>query len=137
MLQPTGGPLLLQDTQPDETKSLLDEKLKKVTTEKAPVAGVTSRAGRGAGGANPDLLSLLGQGRAGAGGFPNQSELGPLRQTLQQLASGGDLPGSGSGAAAAAGVLTAVDEDAEDGEEAPPPADFEYYTDAEDDGMEE
>lgn len=36
-----------------------------------------------------------------------------------------------SGAAAAAGVLTAVDED-EDGEEAPVPDEFGYLTDAED-----
>jgi 26S proteasome regulatory subunit N2 len=38
-----------------------------------------------------------------------------------------------SGAAAAAGVLTAVDEDNEGDEEAPAPNDFEYFTDAEDD----
>lgn len=38
--------------------------------------------------------------------------------------------GSG-GAAAAAGVLTAVDEDEEGAEEAPVPEDFDYYTDAE------
>ncbi|KAJ9150323.1 26S proteasome regulatory subunit RPN2 [Pleurostoma richardsiae] len=48
--KPTGGPLLLLDTQPEETKSLLEEKLKKVTTEKAPVAGQTAggagRSGR-------------------------------------------------------------------------------------------
>lgn len=37
----------------------------------------------------------------------------------------------GSGAAAAAGVLTAVDEDAEDDEEAKVPREFEYFTDAE------
>ena len=35
-------------------------------------------------------------------------------------------------AAAAAGVLTAVDEDEEDGEEAPVPNDFEYETDPDD-----
>lgn len=36
-----------------------------------------------------------------------------------------------SGAAAAAGVLTAVDEDVDGGEEAPLPVEFEYYSDEE------
>ncbi|KAJ3520693.1 hypothetical protein NM208_g13608 [Fusarium decemcellulare] len=48
--KPTGGPLLLHDTQPEEEKSLLEEKLKKVTTERAPVAGQqTGRGGRSGG----------------------------------------------------------------------------------------
>ncbi|KAL8765802.1 MAG: hypothetical protein Q9194_006460 [Teloschistes cf. exilis] len=38
------------------------------------------------------------------------------------------------GAAEAAGVLTAIDEDVEGGEEAPVPREFEYYTDEERDG---
>jgi 26S proteasome regulatory subunit N2 len=42
-------------------------------------------------------------------------------------------PGAGSGAAAAAGVLTAVDEDQEGDEEAPVPDAFDYHTDAEED----
>jgi len=37
----------------------------------------------------------------------------------------------GTGAAAAAGVLTAVDEDDEGGEEAEMPAEFDYETDSE------
>ena len=37
--KPTGGPLLLLDTEPDTPKTLIEEKLKKVTTERAPVAG--------------------------------------------------------------------------------------------------
>jgi 26S proteasome regulatory subunit N2 len=40
---------------------------------------------------------------------------------------------SGSGAAAAAGVLTAVDEDVEGGEEADCPREFEYFSDNEED----
>ena len=40
---------------------------------------------------------------------------------------------SGVGAAAAAGVLTAVDEDEEGGEEAEVPREFEYFSDNEDD----
>lgn len=37
-------------------------------------------------------------------------------------------PQGGSGAADAAGVLTAVDEDEDGGEEAPLPREFDYYT---------
>ena len=48
--------------------------------------------------------------------------------------SGGIAHGN---AAAAAGVLTAVDEDDETGEEAPVPRDFEYFTDNEGDEEEE
>ncbi|KAH7400223.1 putative 26S proteasome regulatory subunit rpn2 [Cadophora sp. MPI-SDFR-AT-0126] len=43
-----------------------------------------------------------------------------------------DAAGEASGAAAAAGVLTAVDEDEEGAEEAEVPRDFEYFTDNED-----
>lgn len=118
MQQPTGGPLLLQDTQPDEPKSLIEEKLKKVTTEKAPVAGPSQDRQ---------------DGRAG------QRRINDISQLLQmaQRSSAAAAPaaaGSGSGAAAAAGVLTAVDEDGEGDEEATPPQDFDYFTDAESDG---
>ncbi|KAL3250771.1 hypothetical protein ABHI18_011019, partial [Aspergillus niger] len=51
----------------------------------------------------------------GAGRFPFGADLGPF-----------------AGAAAAAGVLTAVDEDEEGGEEAPVPNEFEYETEPED-----
>jgi 26S proteasome regulatory subunit N2 len=43
----------------------------------------------------------------------------------------GEASGVLSGAAAAAGVLTAVDEDEESGEEAEVPRAFEYFTDNE------
>lgn len=139
--QPTGGPLLLQDTQPDEEKALIEEKLKKVKTEKAPVAG---QRGAGAGGSSGipdfrrdphgaiealrnasrggdlnninDMASLFSGGRGGAGAFGDEDAA---------------AAGSGSGAAAAAGVLTAVDEDNEGDEEAPVPEEFDYFTDNE------
>jgi len=44
----------------------------------------------------------------------------------------GQAAAPGTGAAAAAGVLTAVDEDEEGGEEAEVPREFEYFTDNED-----
>ncbi|KAK7753087.1 proteasome regulatory particle base subunit [Diatrype stigma] len=123
---PTGGPLLLHDTQPEKEKAKIEEKLKKVATEKAPVAGAHGgrNAGAGAGARTMEeaLLSRLGRGLAagGAGGLATPG--GP----------GGSAGALGlGGAAAAAGVLTAVDEDNEGDEEAQPPRDFEYFTDDE------
>ncbi|KAK1830131.1 armadillo-type protein [Podospora conica] len=114
--KPTGGPLLLQDTQPDEPKSLIEEKLKKVTTERAPVAGAS--------GAGQNLL--------GARGINDISQLLQMAQRSSgAAAAAAPAAGSGGGAAAAAGVLTAVDEDGEGDEEAAAPQDFEYFTDAE------
>jgi 26S proteasome regulatory subunit N2 len=51
-----------------------------------------------------------------------------------EAAQAGDAGASavGGGAAAAAGVLNAVDEDSEGGEEAPLPTEFEYDTDGDD-----
>lgn len=128
-MQPTGGPVLLDDTQPDEPKTLIEEKLKKATTERAPVAGATT-------GATPRnaAQSLLSNwsSRAmasGAGGVPEISDLLQLGLRGQE----GRSAGRTSGAAAAAGVLTAVDEDNEGDEEAPVPEDFEYFTDGGDD----
>lgn len=150
MKQPTGGPLLLVDSRPDEPKTLIDEKLKKMTTEKAPVAGAGSNAGGGFSGAGANLTprqtqTLLSQAlsRAGGpGGMANIRDLNDLFQRTVREAEGGqagsnlfgeDAPGSGSGAAAALGVLTAVDEDNEGDAEATVPGEFEYFTDTEDD----
>ncbi|KAK2679082.1 26S proteasome regulatory subunit RPN2, C-terminal [Fusarium oxysporum f. sp. vasinfectum] len=123
--KPTGGPLLLHDSQPDEEKSLLEEKLKKVTTERAPVAGQqTGRGGRG--GAQRAVLDSLAESRGGA----NSAMLGQLlrnqgRSPFGLLDAEPQTPGgNASGAAAAAGVLTAVDEDSDDDEEAPVPKEF-------------
>ncbi|CAJ2499635.1 Uu.00g024880.m01.CDS01 [Anthostomella pinea] len=99
---PTRGPILLHDMQPEKEKALIEEKLKKVATEKAPVAGGN------------------GQGRT------SRSEADALLSRM--LATRGI---NESGAAAAAGVLTAVDEDAEGDEEAQPPRDFDYFTETE------
>ncbi|KAI2622340.1 26S proteasome regulatory complex, non-ATPase subcomplex, Rpn2/Psmd1 subunit [Hypoxylon sp. NC1633] len=105
---PTGGPILLHDMQPEKEKALIEEKLKKVATEKAPVAG----AGRG-----------------------NRSHMTPEEALISRI-RGDALSAAGrnemSGAAAAAGVLTAIDEDGEGDEEANPPHDFDYYTEDED-----
>ncbi|KAI1314020.1 armadillo-type protein [Xylaria venustula] len=106
---PTGGPLLLHDTQPEKEKSLIEEKLKKVATERAPVAGAGNAQGRNSRNIEEALLSRL-------AGNP------PVTPSRNQ-----------SGAAAAAGVLTAIDEDGEGDEGASVPREFEYYTDDEGD----
>lgn len=130
--KPTGGPILLDDTQPDEPKTLIEEKLKKVTTERAPVAGAAAGAGATPRNAAQSLLSNW-SSREMSGGN-NIRELNELLQLTARGAEGRAAQvGGGSGAAAAAGVLTAVDEDNEGDEEAPAPADFEYFTDAEED----
>lgn len=106
---PTGGPILLHDMQPEKEKALIEEKLKVVTTEKAPVAGAGSGQNRNTRAIEEALLSRLGRDALAT----------PSRNI--------------SGAAAAAGVLTAVDEDAEGDEEAEAPHDFDYYTEEEED----
>ncbi|KAK5993000.1 26S proteasome non-ATPase regulatory subunit 1 [Cladobotryum mycophilum] len=138
--KPTGGPLLLDDTQPKEAKVLVEEKLKKVTTERAPVAGQQNTRGGGARAAasGRSLLEGLVDPARGSTGNPVMDQL--LRtqgRTAFGLADpqtpGGNNGGMGSGAAAAAGVLTAVDEDGEGDEEASVPRPFEYFSDDEED----
>ncbi len=135
--QPTGGPILLDDTQPEEPKSLIEEKLKKVTTERAPVAGAPAGAGATPRNAAQSLLSNWSS--RGMGGGASIRELNELLQLTAREGRGAQAggeeaaAGSGSGAAAAAGVLTAVDEDNEGDAEAQAPADFEYFTDVEED----
>lgn len=124
---------------------MVEEKLKKVTTERAPVAGQTTggTAGRGFGrqsamaDVGDDALAeaLRAAMRDGSGGGAALNEM--LRQSAQTRgvdlfgagAGTGTGSGSGSGAAAAAGVLTALDEDEEGAEDAQVPGDFEYFTD--------
>lgn len=120
--------MLLDDTQSDEPKSLIEEKLKKVTTERAPVVGaVSARGDRSRDREDRDAASRLGGTR---GLFDSGN---PLFGNLDPQTPGGP----GSGAAAAAGVLTAVDEDEEGDEEATVPNDFDYFSDAGSDEDEE
>jgi 26S proteasome regulatory subunit N2 len=100
--KPTGGVVLMIDTQPEEEKVLIEEKLKKASIEKA---------------AAPTTLEDM------------RNESFNLRR---QADAQGEAAGALSGAAAAAGVLTAVDEDEEGAEEATLPGEFEYFTDGED-----
>lgn len=92
---------MLLDTQPEEPKSLIEEKMKKASVERAAA-------------------------------LPSLEDLRQESFTLRRLADAqGEAAGALSGAAAAAGVLTAVDEDGEGGEEASMPNEFEYFTDDE------
>lgn len=86
------------DSEPKEEKVLLEEKLKKLSIEKA---------------AAPTTLE-------------------DMRNESFNLRRQGEAQGEASGAAAAAGVLTAVDEDEEGAAEAECPAEFEYFTDNDD-----
>lgn len=135
--QPTGGPTLLHDARPDEPKTLVEEKLKKVTTERAPVApagGSSGRAGRSGLGGGSTLLDAL--NRQAAGNDLTLSDLNNIfrpSRTSSEGATGTPAREGGSGAAAAAGVLTAVDEDEEEDEEAEVPKEFDYFTDEEED----
>ncbi|EAQ83422.1 hypothetical protein CHGG_09826 [Chaetomium globosum CBS 148.51] len=128
---PTGGPILLHDTRAGEPKELIEEKLKKVTTERAPVAGAAAPGTTPRNAAQSLLSNWSSRAMTGAGA----SNIQDLNDLLQLTARGAQERAAevGSGAAAAAGVLTAVDEDNEGDEEAPAPADFEYFTDAEED----
>lgn len=133
----TPGILLLHDTQPGTEKDLLELKARKKTT--APAA----QPGQQVGNNNP---STPARGTAAASGTGNMDDF------LQQLVAGRDGAGSGAnlfqtpggaqggapegtgGAAAAAGVLTAVDEDVEGGEEAECPDEFEVSEGEDEDG---
>ncbi|CAK7225214.1 proteasome regulatory particle base subunit [Sporothrix eucalyptigena] len=174
--KPTGGPLLLIDTEPEEPKVTLAEMLKTVTIEKAPVAGAGGQGGEGGrGGASSrnnmlrdlsqalnapqqdiraitDLINASGQrGASGGAGGRDAARAARAAQLFSGMFAGeaglglddmDDLDDAthaairGSGAAAAAGVLTAVDEDGEGDEEASVPNDFEYFTETEEDDEE-
>lgn len=108
----------------------MEEKLKKVTTERAPVAPAAGsgggRGGRGGLGAGSTLLDAL--TRQGGNDLP--IDLSNLIRPGRTPEGAPATPGAAGGAAAAAGVLTAVDEDEGD-EEADVPKEFDYFTDGE------
>ncbi|KAK8145178.1 proteasome regulatory particle base subunit [Beauveria asiatica] len=134
--KPTGGPILLDDTQPNESKSVLEEKLKKVTTERAPVAGAQRSGNRAS---NARLLeNLVGDSRRA----PDTNAM------LDLLSRGGRLnlgsgereipprhvytPGTGLVQGHAERNSAEVDDDGEGIEEAKVPDEFDYFTDSSD-----
>ncbi len=96
--RPTGGVILVIDTQPEEARETIELKASKVETKPGPSAA------------------------SGAEQTP---------QAANSEAFAPQTPIAAGGAAAAAGVLTAVDEDEEGAEEAPLPEDFEYFSETE------
>ena len=64
--QPTGGPILLFDTQPEETKSLLELKAKKKTAPPAPTPG--AGANGAAAGGDTDMSDAISAAIGSAGG---------------------------------------------------------------------
>lgn len=112
-----------------------------MTTERAPVAGQQGQrggAGGRSGGPGRSILDgLVDPSRGGSTGNPVVDELlrGAGGRAFGRLGETPATPGAeapGAGAAAAAGVLTAVDEDNEGDEEAKVPNDFEYFSDSDD-----
>ncbi|OAA73385.1 26S proteasome regulatory complex, non-ATPase subcomplex, Rpn2/Psmd1 subunit [Cordyceps fumosorosea ARSEF 2679] len=118
--KPTGGPLLLHDTQPKESKSLLEEKLNKATTEGAPVAGLriprTPPPGR-SGGRLGRGVDTVGLNDLLAGRIGRQMPEPPLVESLRARDASATNPN--------------VEPDDED-TEAEMPDEFEYYTDSSD-----
>ena len=98
----TGGVVVVLDTEEDEDRDIIPLTVSKKVVPPAPAVGQTAQ---GPGAAAP-VTPVRGIG-----------ETGPATV--------------GAGAAEAAGVLTAVDEDDEGGEEAEMPAEFDYETDSE------
>ena len=102
--RPTGGVVLVIDTQPEAERDTIELKASKIDAKPGPAA--------------PAAASVMGQ-------------------SLNESVDGGAAPRSAAvstlgGAAAAAGVLNAVDEDEEGAEEAPVPEDFDYISENED-----
>ncbi|OAA82308.1 26S proteasome regulatory complex, non-ATPase subcomplex, Rpn2/Psmd1 subunit [Akanthomyces lecanii RCEF 1005] len=135
--KPTGGPLLLHDTQPKESKSLLEEKLKKVTTERAPVAGLQRSGGRSGGSRMLDGLvdSRRGPDTNAMLNLLSGRGIGPsLFENLETSGSNDEAADAAmqTDAAAAFNELNAVDDDGEGAEEANMPDNFDYFTDSSD-----
>ncbi|KAE8382935.1 armadillo-type protein [Aspergillus bertholletiae] len=104
--RPTGGVVVVLDQKPEEPRETIEMKASKEVRQPAAAA---------------ETLQDRLQAAIGAAAL----------QTPQRGSS--RLAEAASGAAAAAGVLTAVDEDDEDEEEAPVPEEFEYETDGDED----
>ncbi|KAL8969671.1 MAG: hypothetical protein Q9183_001888 [Haloplaca sp. 2 TL-2023] len=120
--KPTGGVILLTDTTPSEPKSLMELKAKKPVKPVVVDSHMPTQLGM-----NAEQLDEHRQQRI-------RRAMGELDDMRARRGRARDQGGDAGGAAAAAGVLTAVDEDGEGGEEAEVPRDFEYFTDEEGEG---
>ena len=103
--KPTGGVTVVLDTQPDEPRDIIELQVSKEPVRAGPSEATHTEA---------DAATNM-----------------PAPQTPVGFGQLTDDVSMGAGAAAAVGVLTAVDEDEEGAEEAPVPEDFDYFTDNE------
>lgn len=106
-LQPTGGVVVVLDKQPDEPRDIVELKASKEQRQPAPAAETLQDR----------LQAAIGNAAL---------------QTPQRASARAAMSDTPAGAAAAAGVLTAVDEDEEGVEDAPLPDEFTYESDGED-----
>ncbi|OJJ44580.1 hypothetical protein ASPZODRAFT_134663 [Penicilliopsis zonata CBS 506.65] len=102
--RPTGGVVVVLDKNPGEDREIIELKASKDVKQAATAETLQDRL----------------QAAIGAAALQTPQRGQTLSPSLDA-----------AGAAAAAGVLTAVDEDEEDGEEAPVPEEFDYETDEE------
>jgi 26S proteasome regulatory subunit N2 len=105
--QPTGGVVVVLDKQPDEPRDIVELKASKEQRQPAPPAETLQDR----------LQAAIGNAAL---------------QTPQRASARAAMSDTPAGAAAAAGVLTAVDEDEEGVEDAPLPDEFTYESDGED-----
>jgi len=117
--QPTGGVILLQDFQPRESKQLLELKVKKTPPTPAPAPTL-----------DQTVTTAGASGREPVTGASGREPVTPENDHgLARAATADILRELAPGAEAAAGVLTAVDEDEEGADDALVPKEFEYDTD--------
>lgn len=105
--RPTGGVVVVLDKQPDEPRDIVELKASKEQRQPAPAAETLQDR----------LQAAIGNAAL---------------QTPQRASARAAMSDTPAGAAAAAGVLTAVDEDEEGVEDAPLPDEFTYESDGED-----
>lgn len=100
---------MLTDATPLQAKTLLEVKARRITKPAAAPESLQER-----------ISAAFGNGQGTIAAAAAAAAGGPSSSTAQR--------GEG-GAAEAVGVLTAIDEDGEGGEEAEVPRDFDYYSD--------
>lgn len=105
LLQPTGGVILVNDTKPDESKTLLELKVKKAAPAPAPSVTGAGPAGGAAGRSLSDMVTDAYNAREG-----QSAAVDPAQANAADIAA----------------VLGAVDEDDDGGEEADVPNEFDY-----------
>ncbi|EPQ62286.1 Bgt-5256 [Blumeria graminis f. sp. tritici] len=125
--KPTGGVILMIDTQPDTEKILLEEKLKKPNIDKTTGSYMPEDI-------RDEPLSLRRNVDRQMSGVARNTEyaIQPYSDGRQGIQGSDESYAAGSGPATESGTHYFVDEDDESAEEAVCPKEFEYFTDDED-----